>query len=64
MGPKETVWLRALYLVMLAGAGAARFPIPGTFLAGGRFCSLQMDPTKFGFGITVSKNFLGRINKV
>lgn len=55
MGPKETVWLRVLYLV--------RFPIPDVFLEGGRLCSLQIDPSKFGFGITVSTSCLGRINK-
>lgn len=63
MEPKKKVWLRVLYLVLLAGPGAARFPIPDAFLEGGRFCSLQMDPTKFEFGFTVSTSCLGRINK-
>lgn len=63
MGPKETMWLGGLYLVILAGSGAAKFPILDAFLEGGRFCSLQRDPTKFGFGITVSTRCLGRINK-
>lgn len=63
MVPKETVWLRVLYLVMLAGPGAARFPIPDIFLERGRFFSLQRDLTKFWFGISVSTSCLGRKNK-